>query len=477
MLRDKVDIFFLSLGAAFFLVYVAYVVFYDFFIIVYSSPLFLSIGFLWCLRFSKQAKANLALVISSVFVVSAAFEGVLRYLDALEVEQLTATVKLTAERLGKTPDLRSKLEAVAGMRKEGRDVFPYLGDTEFFWGGKKYAVISTLPQTDTLLCNEVGDYLIYRSDELGFRNPAGTWSRKSNDVLLVGDSFTHGLCVDDKDSIAGSLREKGMSVVNLGVTGAGPITYLAALREYGRYVNPKDTFFIFFEGNDFLRAPEDRGPTASASVIQRYLDPDFSQGLYQRADSLVEGMEEYYEVAFGDQVRQMQELGLSEGLDLRDVLTFGRLRGMLGLNPRYESIFQQISKKREIEVNLDELDERALDYLIDIVELSKEESEKIGSKFHFVYIPGIIRYMRHFDDEQRELAERIGLGEVPVFSAQRYKTEIINAMLERGISVVDVEPSFTSDPSVEDLFLSIRSHYSPRGYRRVAEMITRHLTR
>ena len=67
----------------------------------------------------------------------------------------------------------------------------------------------------TICCNEWGYVKTYKSDRYGFNNPDEQWDKLHFDFVLVGDSFTLGACVHEKDTIAGQLRNKA-EVLNLG---------------------------------------------------------------------------------------------------------------------------------------------------------------------------------------------------------------------------------------------------------------------
>ena len=73
-----------------------------------------------------------------------------------------------------------------------------------------------ISNVETIICNKNGYYFIYESDRFGFNNPDSEWDKKEIEYLLVGDSFTHGHCVNRPDDIASVLRTLSKkSVLNL----------------------------------------------------------------------------------------------------------------------------------------------------------------------------------------------------------------------------------------------------------------------
>ena len=81
---------------------------------------------------------------------------------------------------------------------------------------------------------------------------------------MIGDSFTHGACVNSSDDIAGNIRKflkidkKKPGVLNFGFRGQGPLGEYALLREYLSKVKTKRVVLIYFENDlgNLLRSLE-----------------------------------------------------------------------------------------------------------------------------------------------------------------------------------------------------------------------------
>ena len=74
--------------------------------------------------------------------------------------------------------------------------------------------------------------------------------KKEIEYLLIGDSFTHGSCVNRPNDISSVLRNlSNKSVLNLGMSGNEPLIEYATLREYLN-TNIKKVLWIYYEGND-----------------------------------------------------------------------------------------------------------------------------------------------------------------------------------------------------------------------------------
>ncbi|MDX9875355.1 MAG: hypothetical protein RBS88_10630, partial [Spongiibacteraceae bacterium] len=92
--------------------------------------------------------------------------------------------------------------------------------------------------------------IVLTTDERGFRNPRG--EQPHYDIVAVGDSFVAGSHVSDAEGWTELLQDlTGKQLYNLGVSGAGPRTYLNNFMYYGTDLKPAVAFFMIYEGNDF----------------------------------------------------------------------------------------------------------------------------------------------------------------------------------------------------------------------------------
>jgi hypothetical protein len=100
----------------------------------------------------------------------------------------------------------------------------------------------------------LGEYeFCYTTDSRGFRvtAPNGT-IRRGEPVILVGDSFVFGYCVNDEDSLGYILSsETGRPVVSVGAPGYSPDIYLPLLRELIVTTAAKSQVILLICDNDF----------------------------------------------------------------------------------------------------------------------------------------------------------------------------------------------------------------------------------
>lgn len=100
------------------------------------------------------------------------------------------------------------------------------------------APLSTQPSSDLMLCHDGKKQIRYRSDRFGFRNADSVWETDA-EIALIGGAPIQGACVEDAATVSGNLFRQGISVVNLGVSNAGPTQYAAIAKTFLPVLRPK----------------------------------------------------------------------------------------------------------------------------------------------------------------------------------------------------------------------------------------------
>ncbi|MBM3491956.1 MAG: hypothetical protein FJX68_16240 [Alphaproteobacteria bacterium] len=154
--------------------------------------------------------------------------------------------------------------------------------------------LAGIPNSETLYCRRAARWLSYRADELGFRNPSGVWQGGQADAVLLGDSFVVGHCVEDDGEFGALLRARLGKVLNLGQGGRGPLFQLATLVEYGPMLKPRIVLWFYVDGDDI---EDDLAYEGQSALLRRYLEPGFSQGLFERRAGVTATLHEFQERA------------------------------------------------------------------------------------------------------------------------------------------------------------------------------------
>jgi hypothetical protein len=276
----------------------------------------------------------------------------------------------------------------------------------------------------TVLCNETGLHLLYKSDEHGFNNPLGLWDRPGLEIALIGDSFTHGCCVPPDSTLAGWIRRQHPATLNLGIRGEGPLRELASIREYLPYRKPKAVLWFYFENDITDLTMEQREP-----ILQRYLEPGYAQRLEQRQPAI--------DRAITHQLDSLLKLSAPPRWTqvLASAARLGALRGRIGLSFRREAPCCD------------------LPLLAAVLAEARREVESWGGRLVFVYLPAQTRF-----------------GGPPQLSARALaaRPAVLRVVDSLGITAVDLVPVFAAEQEPRALWIHGYSHYTAAAYGIVA---------
>ena len=347
---------------------------------------------------------------------------------------------LLAARAGAPFDTRSRLDVLRSMRADGADAQPTVNPRTLVMesstrGRDGLVPLGGVSLTRTLYCNENGEYVVFDSDEHGMRNPTGLY-RTGLDVVLVGDSFVHGGCVESGATLGAVLRRSFPKTLTLAADGNGPMIELALVREYGAPLRPHSVVWAWFEGND----PGNLRSERELELLNRYLEPTFRQGLIDRQvpiDSLVR-----------DHIRRGEERAAKDLERPRPVLAFRDRAGpsfvrLMGLRSAIDSA---LHPKQAVA-----LDTRLLTR---VLARAEQDVAAWGGQLHVAYLPQWERY-----------------------GNWRYRNSDRDALLRvleaLGIPLIDLVPVFDRAERPLAYFpFEGPGHYVPAGYRVVGEQIS-----
>lgn len=326
-------------------------------------------------------------------------------------------------------DRRSKLEVIRERRKGGQDVWPDIGGGTFFFGlevgGERYVPLSGVATATTVYCNETGTWSVYFSDERGFNNPPGLHDASQRaDIVLVGDSFVHGACVQKGEDVVSHLRRRfpDQKIVNLGYGGYGPISKLGSLEEFAKRLRPKHVVWVFFSGNDLTDLKDE----LTSDILTRYLGDGFRQGLYEKHPDIDPAIRAYIMMREArDQGRRVRAVPFSP----MSAVKLNAVRTMLEMKPRPDP-------HRRFRTALS---------------LAKAKVEGWGGQLHFVYVP-------HFPYETDGVRER--------------RPDVLAVVRQLEIPIIDFKPVIDAAPDVSKWYpLPGGGHLNAAGYGRLAEHV------
>jgi hypothetical protein len=154
-------------------------------------------------------------------------------------------------------DTRSKYQVVSDLREHGIEAVPAIPPAIFvrpdsssvtpvlMVDGQPLLPLAGISNKVTVLCNELGMWSIYQSDEHGFHNPQGIWNREDLDIAVLGDSFAQGVCVPSDRNFVALIRGRYPGTLTLGMGANGPLMELAGLKEYLSARKPKVVLWCY----------------------------------------------------------------------------------------------------------------------------------------------------------------------------------------------------------------------------------------
>ena len=334
---------------------------------------------------------------------------------------------------GKKWDKRKKIEIYQDLKKINKKTSIVVPPSTYVNTNYNIFPLSSASNLKTIHCNENGYYSIYKSDRYGFNNPDEEWNKKKVEYALVGDSFTHGACVNRPNDIGSVLRNiSNKSVLNLGLRGNGPLIEYATLREYLNQ-NVKKVIWIYFEGNDLIK---DLNQEMKNEILMNYInDLTFSQNLKLKQNEIDELVVEQINLYIKNSASEEKKVQLE--IKKRDHLKYKLIQFIKIYNTR--SLFVN-TKIPSSEFKL-------------ILKLAKKLVNENSSELYFVYLPKFSRYKSLNYDGNYHIVK-----------------DIVN---ELNIPFIDIdEEVFKKTKNPLKLFpFEEDGHYNVEAYKRVSEAI------
>jgi len=335
--------------------------------------------------------------------------------------------------------------------------------------------LSGVSSIKTILCNENGYMSYYFSDRYGFNNPDNEWkqieenkrdesggininphSLKKNqkdynwdvEYVLLGDSFTHGACVNRPNDIGSVLRNLSKkTVLNLGYGGNGPLIEYATFREYVNFT-ARNVLFFFYE-NDLY----DLKKELENKILANYLnDKSFSQNLKKKQTEInsisffrIEKVFNQREQSFFEKLNNRYYHQKKFQTTKNKYLKFIRLhRTKNFLKGIYNVATNNINLPyKEFNFIINDLNDRVI---------------ASGGKFYLILLPSYERYSNN--------------DKLNLYHSNIIKKKIIFILKKQNIEIIDIHEDIFKkfhDPTL--LFNFSKIHYNEKGYELIAKQI------
>ena len=321
------------------------------------------------------------------------------------------------------------------LKKTNNNITLSLYGLSHYFDNGNFFSLSDQSYKKTIHCNENGYFSIFNTDRYGFNNPDKVWENKEIKFMLVGDSFTHGACVNEEDTISGNLKKILFSdeVLNLGYTANGPLKELATLKEYLTIKKVERVLWIYTERNDLY----DLANELNNKILKNYLtSEDFIQDLKNKQNFIDKNLHNGFKIYLKDEKNRKHNKRFISFLRLYDLRNFINSRTL-----KFKTTPQE-SKSRNSKETFNKFSE--------IMNLVSKMLNKNGTKLYFIYLPDFSRY----NIKKNQNA-----------SFHDYE-KVINIINKINIPIIDLNNElFAKHPEPLSLFpAKIFGHYRPDHY-------------
>ena len=331
----------------------------------YTVSIFLIFFSITTFYISAKIKEYLIIILLSSIVSLFIFEGYLTY-------KINKKYRIYEKFSGKKWDRRTPVEIYNDLKKEDNQIAMSIRAT--LHETENYSIFSLggISNSKTIHCNENGYYSIYNSDRHGFNNPDKEWDSKEIEYLLVGDSFTHGSCVNRPNDIGSILRNlsNNKSVLNLGYRGNGPLTEYATLREY-LTPNVKKVLWVYY-ANDLSGLTTEK----NQKILNNYFnDTSYVQNIKLKQNLIDENIKKFI-TKYEKRLKKKEKKSIKkEFIKLYNLRIF----------------FKSLSNEKMLRTISQEFKS--------IIKLAHDYVKKNQSNFYFVYIPEYKRYKKNLQND------------------------------------------------------------------------------
>ena len=421
-------------------------------------PVLTAIGLLVLARLGHEARLVSAICLLSIVAALLLGEGYFRYKSS---SQVIKTAKDVARELGRPHDPRTVPQVVRDMRARGIDTFPNMLPHVVALKGYQSAntdvdlvALGGISRVQTVSCNESGQYLIYESDRHGYNNPDQNWDKTTTEIMLTGDSYGNGSCVQSDRNIAGNLSLLFGNTINLSMPSNGPLIELGTIVEYGSYLKPKYVVWMFTESNDLIDLRKER----TVARLLNYLKKNYKQDLKNRQHFVDNNLIKLANSMLKSQYEITSEINTgnnkSFSIAISEILGFLKLRNTrksLGIEPWQFNWHEQERSRQINHINISMFRQ--------IMIRAKSVVNSWNGRIVIAYLPWKGRY---FIRDKDEVYDRVA-------------DTVYDIAEKLDIPIIDLGEALTSKGAPRDMYYHLETHLTDKGYARVAEHIAKKL--
>lgn len=340
-------------------------------------------------------------------------------------------------------DSREKIEVIYDFRNKKIESTLSIPPSTFLKENDNIFPLAGISNSLTILCNETGKWVAYKSDRYGFNNPDISWDNSEITNLLIGDSFVHGHCVDYNKTFAGNMEKENIKVLSMAYAGTGPLIHLGYFKEYASNKKIKNIILFYYEENDLIDLYNEN----KSIILSGYKLHNYSQNLTNKQDLI------------DSKLNNLIEKRYSKFNNFNH--KFFKLIKLFHVR-KFISLY--LHKKEDLDNNLlnkfNHLDHyKILDEYSIILNHFKNFAKLNNSSLTVVYLPSFTRYSKNeFNTNKLFL-----------------KNEVINIYKNNLINFIDVDLELFANYINPKIFFQNQTdnHYTEEAYKLISELIVK----
>lgn len=347
-----------------------------------------------------------------------------------------------AKNMGKPFNSKSYIEMYFDLKRSNKNISPnffprlLINDSRI---KTDILPLSGRSNTNIIFINENGKFPIIKTDKYGFNN----LSNQNIEILIIGDSFAEGCCVEQTKSISFNMNQE-VATFSLGKGGNGPLLEYASLKEYGAHFKPKVIFWLYYV-NDI---PELKNELKS-EILKKYLnDNKYTQDLLNRQNEIDSTIQNYTEIILDNYIIKEPSNKKQKFFKKNYQFNFRSTIKLFHLRKAIKSIF--VKRKIQSETKYDE---GYISIFKNIIMKTNEYSNTLNSKLYFIYLPSYY--------------------EIKSGKPNYLKKQILDSIRDLGIPLIDIyEEVFKVHKNPLSLFpFNLPGHYNEKGYKLISNIL------
>ena len=323
--------------------------------------------------------------------------------------------------------------------------------------------IGSIPLTKSFFCNEGYGLSTYSTDRFGLRNNDKKWEKahKQNNIFLVGDSFTHGACVSNEQTISNIIERKTkLNTFNLGSKGNDPYEYISTMRSVVKPIiqnsSKKNKVVLIFFANDNISENKQKeellislksivkiNNKGTVSPTKDYIDAHkefIFNNFPTEKDEIIKKIK-------GSNFKKSFKRSSIKSTAIYSITTLVPIRSKLRILRK--SFFSRPNISPNISLYSESISERSISVLSEICNQS--------CKPYVAYIPNSTYWNRNPKEDK----------------SKKYKNSLISKSQSLSIPFIDGENII--DPNDKKNYSPEGGHLSIKGYENISELISKTL--